>query len=497
MKLYILFYFIIFAISLRAQETYLSQYYPFSSTDRFTRFQDVLYENDSLTVFGQINDDTIRWNQNAFIARFDTLGNLARIKILYHPDDKESVIPYEFAKISTTSDGGYLIFISAFDVWSHEVLYKLDKNFNIEFSKIYNIGNSTTLSIESIEILNHYYSASIVSTPENDAFVGLLKTDNLGNLVWNNIYSDSTAILHQIKKYKSNEITLTLSKKRIIGSGLSILTIDTSGNIIKEVKSEKINEGACYSLDTIGDGGYIYVSHDFPNPPDIYTTETRITRIDSVGKVVWERRFAEGEKNNSLLYDMEKNNDGSFTIIGELYGKGLAIRINQDGEIQWRHKYVNNSIQGSTGYFQVLKASAMLLGGNIIGCGSFFNHTPGPGAEQGWLVKILPDGCIDALCKTNISTETLSTFISPEENGNIANIYPNPTSGQVFVDLNVYVKESIFQAFDLTGHLILKKNINPGKNVLQFDNSYTGLVLYTIHDEKGKMIKSGKLIIIK
>ncbi|MFZ1336330.1 MAG: hypothetical protein WAR99_12975, partial [Saprospiraceae bacterium] len=70
MKLYILFYFTIFAISLRAQETYLSQYYPFSSTDRFTRFQDVLYENDSLTVFGQINDDTIRWNQNAFIARF-------------------------------------------------------------------------------------------------------------------------------------------------------------------------------------------------------------------------------------------------------------------------------------------------------------------------------------------------------------------------------------------------------------------------------------------
>ena len=89
-----------------------------------------------------------------------------------------------------------------------------------------------------------------------------------------------------------------------------------------------------------------------------------------------------------------------------------------------------------------------------------------------------------------------TTFISPEENGNIANIYPNPTSGQVFVDLNVYVKESIFQAFDLTGHLILKKNINPGKNVLQFDNSYTGLVLYTIHDEKGKMIKSGKLIVI-
>ncbi|MBK8842038.1 MAG: hypothetical protein IPO33_03990 [Saprospiraceae bacterium] len=80
---------------------------------------------------------------------------------------------------------------------------------------------------------------------------------------------------------------MTLSKKRIIGSGLSILTIDTSGNIIKEVKSEKINEGACYSLDTIGDGGYIYVSHDFPN----------------------------------------------------LLGEGMAIRIKQDGEIKWRHKY--------------------------------------------------------------------------------------------------------------------------------------------------------------
>ncbi|MBK8842037.1 MAG: hypothetical protein IPO33_03985 [Saprospiraceae bacterium] len=89
----------------------------------------------SLTVFGQINDDTIRWNQNAFIARFDTLGNLARIKILYHPDDKESVILYEFAKISTTSDGGYLIFISAFDVWSHEVLYKLDKTLISNFLK--------------------------------------------------------------------------------------------------------------------------------------------------------------------------------------------------------------------------------------------------------------------------------------------------------------------------------------------------------------------------
>lgn len=496
MKFITLIFITIFAISLRAQETYLSQYYPFSSTDRFTRFQDVLYENDSLTVFGQINDDTIRWNQNAFIARFDTLGNLARIKILYHPEDKESVIPYEFAKISTTSDGGYLVFISAYDVWSHEVLYKLDKNFNIEFSKIYIIGNSTTFSVESIEFLDSYYSTTIVNTANGLFYFGLLKSNKDGQEIWNKIFSEEGTIVHQIKKFKKDELTVTASKARILGYGLSILTIDTSGNIIKEVKSEKINEGAIYSLDTLSDGGYIYVSHDFPNAPDIYTTETRITRIDSVGKVVWERRFAEGMFNNSFLYDMERNSDGSFTIVGKLLGEGMAIRIKQDGEVMWRHKYKNTPIQDSTAYYRRINSCDMLPGGNIIGCGSFFNHTPGPGAEQGWLVKILPDGCIDALCKTNISTETLSTFISPEENGNIANIYPNPTSGQVFVDLNVYVKESIFQAFDLTGHLILKKNINPGKNVLQFDNSYTGLVLYTIHDEKGKMIKSGKLIVI-
>jgi len=496
MKFITLIFITIFAISLRAQETFLSQYYPFSSTDRFTQFIDVLFEDDSLTVLGQINDDTMRWNQNAFIARFDTLGNLARIKILYHPEDKESVIPYEFAKISTTSDGGYLVFISAFDVWSHEVLYKLDKNFNIEFSKIYNIGDGTTSSIESIEVSNNYYSLSKVVNNDGEYHVGIIKTNKYGNEIWNEIFSENGTIVHQIKNFKKDELTVTASKIRSIGYGLSIFTIDTSGNIIKEVKSEKIYEGAFYSLDTLSDGGFIYVSHDFPNPPDIYTTETRITRIDSVGKVVWERRFAEGMFNNSFLYDMERNSDGSFTIVGKLLGEGMAIRIKQDGEVMWRHKYKNTPIQDSTAYYRRINSCDMLPGGNIIGCGNFFHHTPGPEAEQGWLLKILPDGCIDPLCKTNISTETLNTFISPEENGNIANIYPNPTSGQVFVDLNVYVKESIFQAFDLTGHIILKQNIRPGKNVLQFDKSYSGLVLYTIVDEKGKMIKSGKLIVI-
>ncbi len=84
-----------------------------------------------------------------------------------------------------------------------------------------------------------------------------------------------------------------------------------------------------------------------------------------------------------------------------------------------------------------------------------------------------------------------------ENNYKDIKLYPNPTSGVVTLIVEKENEHSTIWIYDMFGNQLLRQKLNIGKNLINIDKSNTGIVIYNIFNEQGKMIKSGKLITIK
>jgi hypothetical protein len=72
-------------------------------------------------------------------------------------------------------------------------------------------------------------------------------------------------------------------------------------------------------------------------------------------------------------------------------------------------------------------------------------------------------------------------------------IYPNPVAGQLVVSEVPYGDDFCLTILNSTGRFILKKQLQPGRNVIQFP-AFTGLAVVVVTDSNGKMVKVEKII---
>ncbi len=79
-----------------------------------------------------------------------------------------------------------------------------------------------------------------------------------------------------------------------------------------------------------------------------------------------------------------------------------------------------------------------------------------------------------------------------ENNG--LSVYPNPSSTLVnFTDANNLA--ALVSVYDLTGKLVVKQNFLDGKVKMDVSGFNKGIYLYTVSDETGKTLKTGKLTV--
>ena len=72
-------------------------------------------------------------------------------------------------------------------------------------------------------------------------------------------------------------------------------------------------------------------------------------------------------------------------------------------------------------------------------------------------------------------------------------IYPNPVAGQVIVGEVPHSDDFSITILNLTGQIIFKKQLQPGKNLVQFP-AFDGLAVVVIADSTGKLVKVEKII---
>lgn len=476
------------------QFTALNSYYQLGKT---TKFLDVLYSNDSLTIIAEIFHPDSTNLKNPCIIRSDTIGNFSKLKVLYDPFGNSPNLISENVKLTKTKDNGFVFTSGPFNKISSLFLYKLKENLEIDFVKEYDLGKCNVYDVKVLETASAYFIGLDVCTNNgNDHDYCVIKTDLQGNKLWHKFYGNEERyeILTNIKSFKEDELTLLGNKGLSNDQGrAAITTIDTSGNVTKEIFNIGDGEGSINDFDMMDNGDFIYVATKWIDIPN-YIGSLRIYRIDGTGKVIWKKVINENV-HNPRLHRMHRNTDGSYTIIGKEEGKGRSLCITQDGEVLWQHIYKLPTSPMPIQYYSGLLGMTALPSGSIISCGYFRDLSDQTYEEQGWLVRMDANGCIEENCKTLLSSRE---EILPDR-ANVS-VYPNPNNGQFKVNLPADATTEVCSItfYNIVGNRILNKLLSPGINQVELNTKgINGVLIYRIVTEKGDLIKLGKLIITK
>ena len=463
----------------------------------YTILRDIVSHGDSITALAEVFDPLLLNEQNACLIRADTFGNIAKIVYFYIPNYDSPHLLSRNAKLTSTSDGGFVfsgqIFFKPYSI----TIVKVNHNMEIEFIKELLPEGGTTFPQKVIETKDAYYIGLWLGygPQDKDAQYCIVKTDLQGNELWHKFYGteDNYEFLFNIKSFKEGEITM-LGNKGLNNKGrMALTTIDTSGAVIKEIYNDGDNEGNIYDIDTLSNGDYIYICSELKNVTD-YRSSLRVYRITSEGEVVWKKVINDFVL-NAFIYRMHRNTNGTYTIIGQEDGVGRSLCIDKDGDILWQHLYYLPFSPMPIPYYSSLLGMTALPSGNIIACGYFRDQSDPTYQEQGWLLKMDANGCIDKNCRTLLGGQEVIQIDELK-----VGVYPNPSDGRIKVNIpyDSYISESMIQIYDIVGNKLISKKLNAGINEVNMSNKISsGILIYNVNDGKGNVLKTGKLIITK
>jgi hypothetical protein len=79
------------------------------------------------------------------------------------------------------------------------------------------------------------------------------------------------------------------------------------------------------------------------------------------------------------------------------------------------------------------------------------------------------------------------------------NVFPNPSNGEFTVDTKDYADANFIEVYSMNGELLLKKNLEAGstQSTFRLINAPSGSYIFSINNESGRSLSSGKLMITK
>ena len=322
-------------------------------------FRGILKTNDNnLIVAGNyfhVWNDGSDYYQRALLIKYNNLG-----QILWQNEYSETT---DFAKISHTSDEGFLI------VGHTNKIFKVDANGNLlwelstskevkdvielsdgnfAFTGWYNsdihitkIDQSGTIIWEKIFGSNESERAyDIIEMSNGDIVFGgstrgfgavdedfyVIRLSSSGETIFQRIWGTQGSDEVYDMLEESNTGNLVVTGHYSNGFSIYLAKLDNAGNILKQSTPYSLKSHGSKEIKETLDGGFIIVgSEDTTNPYMQY--DIIIVKTDSDGNQEWSKLFGLGNSpdQNDYGYDVAVLDDGSYAVVGSTTSYGNVI----------------------------------------------------------------------------------------------------------------------------------------------------------------------------
>ncbi len=397
-------------------------------------------------------------------------GTVNFFKCLFPADS--SIHPYYF-QITATSDGNYVVGF-AYNP-KNTALIKIDSSGNILWSKAYeNIQLAFSMSETSDRgfVMAGFRQYSFIGGIPYDKII--LKTDSLGNIMWDNLIPYSAIETgYEFKLIQSDDGGYLLQNCN------SSIKLDSSGNVLRSFDRQSVSSN--YDLKKI-----IQIT------PNKYLSIGRNLRcVDSTGAILWEAN----SQIQQIYVDVFKINDTTIQLLGPeqwIWPGIFTEKIDDSGNVIQRTSY-DIAMQTFPSIFCPNLDNGLIICGNVdpcqMQCYSLF------------VMKTDTNGY--SFCGSSL-TSNLLNFISDTYNVSYptfilgdANMIASPTfldSTMTFGNEVIYCNGT--NSIKETSSQKLKVSIAPNPNNGFFDLEFSAIIVdgdFTISNNLGQVISRGKL----
>ncbi len=429
---------------------------------------------------------------NIFIVQFDTSGNELWKKEFNISGYYRSGI-LDSKKINSTS---YLLAGGAKDSTGNvdNLLIKINANGDTLWSKINKDTNTFQTYVKIIKLNDN--STFVIGgnidyyNDNNYQLIALQKVDSEGNIIWQkkydfNPYFSSCADLiilpdrgFLICGYRWN---VAAEKRDVL-----LIRTDSLGNLIWQRTYHKKYEDFGQNVIISKEGGFLIsgiqqIYKGFSYYTDRYAAW--LIKTDTLGNVEWDSIYPSDTGSTLFWKGIIQLKDSSYVINGGhdpdlVHGDlPLLTKIDRFGNIIWQHTYTRDSTKHH--YFYDLQPTS---DNGFIACGSTWNDSTW---QDGWIVKLDSMGCPYG---SDCGTTGLVVLPAPKKEHSLS-IYPNPSTGRITISLpsGTFGMAASLRVYDVMGRAVLSEeytNLNVSSLTLNLAGNPGGLYLIELQTQK-------------
>lgn len=248
----------------------------------------------------------------------------------------------------------------------------------IAFEKIFSKSNSE----EVIKTFDGGYAIiGIVSSSDPNFY--LIKTDSIGNQLWDKTYDLYEINTESIEQTSNGGFIIagTTMFDEFNNSDIVIIKTNAHGDILwtKKYGGEKIDDVS--QITETNDGGYILTGGT--NGYKVDTTQILLMKLNSVGELQWTKQY--GSTENAGARGVIQTTDGSYIIAGEIVRttylsentyttdiNGYLLKTDDSGDTIWTKEYGGMNADFIYDIEQTFDGGIILTGSTLsYGSGSF------------------------------------------------------------------------------------------------------------------------------
>jgi len=262
-----------------------------------------------------------------------------------------------------------------------------------------------------------------------------------------------------------------------------VIKLDNSGTMTWQKSLGGSGEDRAHSIQQTTDGGYIVTGKSSSTDGDVTGNnggqDYWLVKLDSTGNITWEKSL--GGSGSDIGRSIQQTTDGGYIVggysnstDGDVTGNNgwddyWVVRLDSIGTITWQKSlggtvidYGHSILQTTDGGY-VVAGESNSTDGDITG-----NH----GSADYWVVKL----------SASVGVNEITAF-------NEFNVYPNPTSSQITLKVNTNLVGAVYTIYDNMGKMVMSGKINNEHTVIELDSLSGGIYLFTIGENSQQTFK--------